>query len=118
MTTPTGPEMAYTDPGPVPIEQPFEWSRSTKIAAIHSYANWLAEHPDVPMPDKVMGTVRPQGSSVTQMDILERFGEQFGLRVHSNTREDWALIFLTPKEKWAGIEISHSVTVATADGAL
>jgi len=41
------------DPGPVPDEKPVH-SRAGKIAAIHALAEHLEQHPDFPMPDRLV----------------------------------------------------------------
>lgn len=45
MTQPAATDLPVREPG-----------RAVVIAAIHAYAEWLAEHPEVPHPETVYGT--------------------------------------------------------------
>lgn len=48
----------------LPVREP---GRAVVIAAIHAYADWLADHPEVPQPHSVMGTAS------IGVDRVERF---------------------------------------------
>jgi len=50
-TTAAPPVLAQRHPG-----------RALVIAAIHSYAQWLADNPDVPVPTQLSGSVHPTGA--------------------------------------------------------
>lgn len=78
------------------------------IAAIHAYAEWLADHPEVPAPHTV------QGTAGIDPERLERFADANGFRRHTDSAV--ALLTIVAYEA-QGVMIEHGV-VAGLDGVL
>lgn len=72
--------------------EPTPPSRAEVIAAIHAYGTWLAEHPDMPHPEKIEGSVfRVDGIEPAPVAV-RAFGKRYSGKTHSSARNTWTII--------------------------
>jgi hypothetical protein len=91
---------------------PTDHGRARKIAAIHAYAQWLADNPDVPMPTHVHGTTHQERtvSEAESLEVVERFARHTDARKLASGGSRWAVAEFMDVP---GLRIDHTVFVNT-----
>lgn len=56
--------------------------RARAIAAIHAFAEWLAQHPDVPIPDTLQGNCHGRTLGEVEYMVSEHSATQYDERAH------------------------------------
>jgi len=83
--------------------------RARGIAAIHAYAQWLADNPDVPMPTHVTGSSHPDNvrSGYAERAALVRvFAAAYDGSKQRGGRSAWSTVVV---KRAPGIMIDHTV---------
>lgn len=69
-----------------------EPGRALVIAAIHAYAEWLAAHPDVPVPVQLEGTVHRLDDPAAEVAAVKNLADVHGATKHTSGNTGWATV--------------------------
>lgn len=86
--------------------------RARGIAAIHAYADWLAQHPDVPMPTTVGGVTHQHNDEQESIRVVRAFADGYGARKLTSGRTGWAILTLTTSP----VQVEHTIFTNTDTG--
>lgn len=81
---------------------PRDPGRARSIAAIHAYAEWLAQHPQVPIPDRLQGNCHSRPPGEMEYMVSEHGATQYDERDH-NLR--WSILTVMEEP----IKVTHTV---------
>lgn len=100
--------------GPMPFREP---GRAQKVAAIHAYADFLAEHPDVPAPQYITAHAhyRREDEPDTEMRIalVKNWADRQGIDMERLPTCVYAdLVIASPLMH--GLKITHTVLTVSA----
>lgn len=100
----------------LPARQP---GRAASIAAIHSYADFLTEHPAIPLPTRLEGMIYlqdDQGTAEQRVGIVQEFAREQGVEPMRDPtgRSIWADLLVADR-KVHGMQITHTVATHTVD---
>ena len=89
--------------------------RALAIAAIHAYAEWLAEHPEVPIPGTLAASHHVDFSLPVseRAAVVERFAAAHEIEVWRRGKTVGARLTVMSSEY--PVEIDHSVLASTID---
>lgn len=98
------------DESPLPTRTP---GRAQIIAAIHAYADWLAEHPEIPAPEMIHASHHVHdGSLPERIDQVDRFA--YAQEVEARRLENTVYATLPVMDKGAhGVAIWHDIQTHT-----
>lgn len=109
------------DPGPVPEPTQADRQKSHRmhvIAAVHAMAQWLADHPDAPVPHTVQMIARPMtgvDTDASRVDSLDRFAEGHGAhRYGLEHRYEYAKVHLGTEDSH-GAECTYTLSTTRRD---
>lgn len=110
------------DPGPVPT--PSEWDRLIAqrvraIAALHAAAQWLADHPEVPVPQEITMFARPPypygSTDDARVAAVDRLHEQHPGQRYAIGEHEYAKIPLG-SENTHGVGITYVLSTTRTEG--
>lgn len=98
------------DESPLPTRTP---GRAQIIAAIHAYADWLAEHPEIPAPRRINASHHVHDGSLSErIDHVDRFA--YAQEVEARRTENTVFALLPVMDSAAhGVDIWHTVATHT-----
>jgi hypothetical protein len=83
--------------------------RDQVIRAIHAFADWLAAHPDVPVPERINSTHHNiVESGEGRWGLLPEFAAVYHLEINHSDNFSWANLPVIAMEA-QGVEITHTV---------
>jgi hypothetical protein len=94
-------------------------SRAVKIATIHALADWFAQHPEHPMPDRLICardiTFEDEADEATRMAALESWAKANDITVNdtTSTYQAWALLIIADRNLH-GMTVSYMMNADKA----